>query len=227
MSTLVVFARAPAPGFCKTRLAKGIGNEAAAQLYDAMLRDTIDRVSAMKDVRKVLFAAPEQDGERVLRTYVTADWHIERQPEGDLTARLAHAFSLGGPVACIGSDAPLSPFDALEQKLGSWASDVLMGPSEDGGYWCIGMKTLRRELLEGMPWSTSAVFEESLKRTKALGLSLATLPETFDIDEPTDIPALRGALAGRPQAAPRTAAVLEALSLVQTHGMTPRIERLQ
>lgn len=210
-STLVVFARAPIPGFCKTRLAKSIGDDAAARLYEAMLRDTVQSVSAMRNVDKVLFAAPEHDGARVLRTYVSADWKVEPQPPGDLTARLAHAFSLADNVACIGTDAPCSPFAELEAALQCWTTDVIMGPAHDGGYWCIGMRRANHALLEGMPWSTNTVASESLARSKRLGLSVATLPWTIDVDEAADITQLRAELADA--RAPHTARALLELRL--------------
>jgi rSAM/selenodomain-associated transferase 1 len=211
-ATLIVFARAPVPGFCKTRLAKGIGAEAAAKLYEAMLRDTIAGVSAIEGIRKVLYAAADNEGPRVLREFVGPDWAIDTQPDGDLTARLVHAFDRVGPVACIGTDAPTSPFDALGHALHHWSADALMGPTTDGGYWCIGMRRIERALLDGMPWSTDQVASETLKRTQALGLSLQQLPMASDVDEAADLAGLRASLAGDPERAPRTAAVLQGLA---------------
>jgi uncharacterized protein len=182
VNTIVVFARQPIPGKCKTRLAAVIGAIEAARLYEAMLHDTIVQVSALKDVQRILFSdgdLPTPDG-----------WRAVAQPQSDLSERLAHAFTLATDVICIGSDAPCAPFTALQTPM---QSDVVMGPSRDGGYWAIGMRSLKRALLDHMPWSTSEVASETLKRTRALGLTLSLLPPTFDVDEASDLEVLRSA----------------------------------
>ncbi len=70
-------------------------------------------------------------------------------------------------------------------------TDVVMGPSRDGGYWAIGMREARPALLDNMPWSTPHVASETLKRTQTLGLTLSLLPQTFDVDEAADLETLR------------------------------------
>ncbi len=206
---LCMFARAPLPGRCKTRLAATIGDDAAAELYEALLLDTMARLSAIEDARKVLLAATEHDGVAVLGKMAPPGWDVVPQHTGDLTARLVDAFGTlgagGATVICVGSDAPFVATDALAVALHDEAHDVMVGPSRDGGYWAIGMRRLVRELLVDMPWSSDQVTPETLKRCQKLGLSVAFLPESFDVDDVSDLEELRRASAAAPDIAPRGA----------------------
>jgi rSAM/selenodomain-associated transferase 1 len=214
MPTLCMFARAPLPGRCKTRLAAVIGDDAAAALYEALLRDTLANLSAITEARLVLLAAPEHGGVAVLTRFAPTGWEVVPQHPGDLTARLVDAFTrLGGgaPMICVGSDAPLVPVDALQIALADSEHDVVVGPSRDGGYWAIGMRGLHRELLEDMPWSSDRVTSETLARCQRLGLAVRLLPESFDVDEAGDLEVLARAVAANPEKAPHSAAWLSVL----------------
>lgn len=207
-----MFARAPLPGRCKTRLAAAIGPEAAAQLYEALLRDTLANLSAVSEARRVLLAAQEHDGVAILERLAPPGWEVVPQATGELSERLIEAFaSLGdgeAPMICVGSDAPFVSADALRVALADDGYDVVIGPSRDGGYWAIGMRRLVRELLADMPWSSNQVTRETLARCHRLGLTVRFLPESFDVDEEGDLGELRRAIADRPELAPRTAAWL-------------------
>ncbi|MGH7426495.1 MAG: TIGR04282 family arsenosugar biosynthesis glycosyltransferase, partial [Candidatus Methylomirabilales bacterium] len=74
--------------------------------------------------------------------------------------------------------------------------DLVLGPSEDGGYYLIGLRTLYRELFEDMPWSTAQVVPETFRRAEGQGLKVAVLPPWFDIDTPKDLEQLEASLAG-------------------------------
>jgi hypothetical protein len=98
----------------------------------------------------------------------------------------------------IDSDTPTLPVGLLENAVTLVASgdpDLVLGPSEDGGYYLIGLRRLRPELFEGMPWSTPAVFEETLRRADALGLRTAQLDSWYDVDTAIDLARLTAELA--------------------------------
>lgn len=164
-----VMARAPVPGQCKTRLARTLGDEAAAHLYDAMLRDTLDAVAAI-DAHRVILAACENDGVATLSALAPPGFDVVPQRSGDLGARLGGAFRdllMGAaPVVVVGSDAPLAPLTAIRPALAAQraAPWVLAGPTDDGGYWSIAMPVLVPTVFEGIPWSTAQVLEETRAR---------------------------------------------------------------
>jgi hypothetical protein len=88
--------------------------------------------------------------------------------------------------------------------------DVVLGPTEDGGYYLIGMRVPAPALFESMPWSTPAVLGRTLERAQRLGLRVACLPTWFDVDTGADLERLRVELEAAPGVWPRhTRAFLE------------------
>jgi hypothetical protein len=97
----------------------------------------------------------------------------------------------------IDSDTPTLPTHCLQQAIDLLAKpvvDAVVGPSADGGYYLIGIRALYRDLFIDMPWSTSAVLPETVRRAQALGLKVGWLPEWFDVDTPADFARLRTTL---------------------------------
>jgi glycosyltransferase A (GT-A) superfamily protein (DUF2064 family) len=81
---------------------------------------------------------------------------------------------------------------------------VVIGPSDDGGYYLIGLRVLHRDLFDNMPWSTAAVAPETQKRATAKGLKVAWLPPWFDIDTAEDLRRLQATLARTTATEPRS-----------------------
>src|SRR5215467_14575969 len=140
-------ARAPVPGRCKTRLAAAVGPARAADIYRAMLLDTLARFELTGAARCVVMAAPEDDGERVLGAIVPPRWETVPQEGAGLGARLASAFRTlgagGDAVALVSSDSPTVPIEQVREALARTREPrrALVGPCEDGGYYLIGLTT--------------------------------------------------------------------------------------
>jgi len=211
---LLIFAREPVPGRVKTRLARIIGDEGAAELYRAMLDDVIGMACGLEGIRPLLFWAADQGR---LPAYSTAERCESYLQQGaNLGERMAQAFSVAfaaGIRSCciIGTDAPDLPpafirqaFDLLEHD----GADTVFGPAHDGGYYLLGLRELYRGLFNDIAWSTPTVLSASLDRAKALGLRTRLLPLWYDIDTFDDLERLTTA-----PDAPRlaTRAVLERL----------------
>jgi hypothetical protein len=95
----------------------------------------------------------------------------------------------------IASDSPqiqpaviAAAFDALA------ASDVVLGRVHDGGYYLIGQRGFG-EIFEDVPMSTASAAEALIARAAALGLRVAEVPATFDVDIEDDLALLRAHLA--------------------------------
>jgi uncharacterized protein len=223
-----VMARAPLPGRCKTRLLAAHGAEWVADLYAAMLRDTLDGLQSVTADEYVVFVAPvpaapgeeaDEDARTklafdVLARHVPAPWELVAQQGEDLGARVEHAFGVmferGASYALLsGSDAPSFPTEPLAEAFADEAlatqREVLVGPSEDGGYYAIGMARLEPRLVRDIPWSTPAVMETTRLRCTELGLPLRELPKWYDVDEPSDVMKLLDEVRKHPERAPRTA----------------------
>jgi len=192
---LIIFAREPIAGRVKTRLAASIGDQVAAELYEAMLRDVIKTAEQLKDVETVVFWACE--GKKL--PFLAEQYRCTSrcQCKGDLGQRMQAAFDdmfASGCAACciIGSDAPDLPLSYIQDAyrlLETLQSDVVLGPSRDGGYYLLGMRQARAELFTGIPWSSAAVRECTLRAARDSGLTVALLDEWQDIDTEEDLEA--------------------------------------
>lgn len=66
--------------------------------------------------------------------------------------------------------------------------DIVIGPTEDGGYYLIGMNKIHNDLFTPMPWSTSELLKATIKTVGDLDLSVKLLPVLKDLDHEEDIP---------------------------------------
>src|SRR5690242_14496684 len=156
---IVVFAKAPRPGFVKTRL--GLEPTAAAALYTEFVRQTLTMVSSLRS---------EADLELCLDTPCAAwtEFLIPRtiQHVGDLGVKLHAALerglAVGHPqVVIVGSDSPTLPLDYLRFLL-NCTTDVALGPTIDGGYYGIACRRVKAEMFAGIRWSSSEALIDTI-----------------------------------------------------------------
>lgn len=129
------------------------------------------------------------------------------QADGDLGDRLREAFKgIFGDgferAAILGADSPTLPAELIRSGLAAVRDrDVALGPTEDGGYYLVAVRRIAWpravELFREIPWSTGAVFQETLERADAAGLTTRILDGWYDIDRPEDLVAARRDAAGR------------------------------
>ena len=193
--TLVIFAKAPRPGTVKTRLARDIGDAEAAHLYRTLGRSVVDPLRT-GPWRTVVRFAPADAHAEIAAWLGTEALTLRPQPEGDLGARMHHAFveafAAAPPpagVCLVGTDAPeLSRtlvHEAFERLEGG--DDVVLGPAEDGGYYLIALAAPRASLFDSIPWSTDRVLPLTRERIRAAGLVASELRVLNDIDDLGDL----------------------------------------
>lgn len=191
---LIVFARHPVPGRVKTRLTPPLSPAEAARLYECMLRDVLTKTAPLAGVARLLFYAEEPGALPFFRELVPAVPLFPQRGE-DLGIRMLTAFretfSLGyREVAIIGSDSPDLPLVHIEAafaRLADGRTDAVFGPSEDGGYYLIGLTAPHEALFTGIPWSTENVLAESLARGEDAGLTISLAPVWHDVDTADDL----------------------------------------
>ncbi|HQU42760.1 MAG TPA: TIGR04282 family arsenosugar biosynthesis glycosyltransferase [Pirellulales bacterium] len=195
-----IFAKYWQPGRVKTRLAGQIGAVAAAELHRACLDTLLRRFAHLGDRRVLAFTPPE--ARQAFADLAGRAWQAEPQCEGDLGDRIeahfATAFARGATrVVLIGSDSPTLP-DALvvEAFERLKRADAVVGPSDDGGYYLIGLARPLDGLFRGLAWSTPQVFRQTLERLDAAGSKREILAPWYDIDTPSDFERLKSELAG-------------------------------
>ena len=209
MNTIAVaiMAKAPRPGAVKTRLCPPLLAAEAAALYRCFLLDKIAAVQALSGVRPMVAYTPDEAQAEF--AVLAPDFALVPQRGPDLGARLhttlASLLAAGHPGAiAVDSDTPTLPREFLQQAVDCLTGpgpDVVLGPTEDGGYYLIGVRAANRELFDDMPWSTSAVLEITLRRAAAAGLQTVCTPAWFDVDTPDDLRRLRTVLDGGRSAA--------------------------
>ncbi len=218
MNQLSVFAKYWQPGQVKTRLAATVGGATAARIYQHGLQLTLRRFSALADRRSVVVWPPGHDTE--WKSLLGASWALEFQTPGDLGERMRQffqqAFERGSQrVVLIGSDSPTLPVDHIHQALAALEShDVVLGPSDDGGYYLIGMKQPLIELFENISWSSPQVWQQTLDAARRYHRRLASLPAWYDVDTVDQLPRLQQELAAWP-----TDATANALSRLTAKAM--------
>jgi glycosyltransferase A (GT-A) superfamily protein (DUF2064 family) len=227
---LLIAAREPTPGMTKTRLGATIGMARAAALYRAFLLDLAARFTPRPDVDWGFdvgwaFTPPEIDFTATLEQIgcgrPPAAVRLVPQEGDGWGARQANLLRWGAErgyasVVLIASDSPQVSLAVVRVAFAALAcSDLALGRTLDGGYYLIGMRGYH-DVLSGVPMSTASAADALLARAATLGLGVAELPETFDIDEEADLEHLRAALAPDGALAPATWAALQELGLATT-----------
>ncbi len=193
---IIIFAKAPLPGFAKTRLIPTLGEAGAARLAERMLRHTVMEV-LKADVGIVELCVTPAPDDPQWQSFYDPSWQVDWQPqgEGDLGARLARAAQRAlaeqDTVLLIGTDCPrLSRDHLLHAAARLQSNDTVIIPSTDGGYVLLGLKQYHPRVFQGISWSTDSVAFETLCQIGALGWTVAQLPMLRDIDESADLAAL-------------------------------------
>ncbi|MEO5845559.1 MAG: TIGR04282 family arsenosugar biosynthesis glycosyltransferase [Caldimonas sp.] len=191
-TTVIVMAKAPVPGFVKTRLIPTLGADGAAALADRLLHATVAQVIAA-DIGPVdLCCAPDPAHPAFARYLTSAAIDLSDQGEGDLGARMTRAFERslrnGTCAVMIGTDAPALDAAMLARAALALSDvDAVFVPAFDGGYALIGLRRAAPSLFDEMPWSTPAVMERTRERLAAAGMTHIELPAVADIDEAADL----------------------------------------
>ena len=208
---VIVFARTPAAGRVKTRLIGRLTAQQAAELHQAMITDTAAMAATLPLAaqRRILFS--EAPAPMALPKSI----EVGRQTEGDLGARLVAAiegaFAEGAEKAIVlGSDSPhLPPARILEAVAALDTADLVLGPTDDGGYYLVGCRAGRFSpaVFVGVEWGSARVFQQTCAAAATAGLAVASLAPWYDLDEWKDL--MR--FAREAAAAPCTRALLDAL----------------
>lgn len=192
---LVVLAKAPLPGLAKTRLARTIGNDAAAAVARQLLEHTL--ATAQRSGLAATLCGSPAEHPLLAELAAHAGLTLTAQVEGDLGMRLsdaiAQALQAHDAVLVIGSDCPGLTVQHLQAAVAELERhDAVFYPALDGGYTLIGVRQNPAGLFQRMPWSTCEVMPETLRRMSALGWRIWSGEALADIDIAEDLVHLPG-----------------------------------
>ena len=197
---LIVVAKKPSPGQTKTRLCPPLTPVEAADLYACFLLDTLDTMRKVPGVRYTIGFLPEEEQEWFRQ--LAPQMQLVCQQGASLGERLDHLLTqalAGGSTRAVvmDSDSPTLPACYLSQAFDRLTdSDVVLGPTQDGGYYLIGVKQPQPHLLRQVQMSTPSVLADTLALAEATGLTVSLLPAWYDIDTIDDLCQLDREIAG-------------------------------
>lgn len=195
---IAVMAKAPRVGEAKTRLVPPLSAREAAGLSSCFIRDATENIAAAAQHAAIegYIAHSPPGAEAEFAALAPAGTGLLPSRRGGLGASLCDAaedlLSAGYGAAClINSDSPTLPTARLvdaARALEHPGDRIVLGPAEDGGYYLIGLKQAHARLFDDIAWSTPLVFEQTLERSREIGIEPVVLPVWYDVD---DIESLR------------------------------------
>lgn len=204
LCALAIMAKAPRPGKVKTRLSPPLTPDEAAAINTCFLRDTTANIATLAvngACAGVISYTPVGD-EHLFEGLLPPEYQLVPQRGGDFGERLLTTaqdlFACGFSSVClIDSDSPTVPREAFAMAVDALQKPgdrIVLGPSQDGGYYLIGMKQAHPAPFENITWSTASVFAETVTAIQRMDVELVTLPLWYDVDDATTLSVLRAEL---------------------------------
>ena len=190
---LILFVKAPRIGSIKTRLARDIGRFEAWRFYRETTDLMVERLTRGPQWRTVLAVTPDQFAERA--GFWPASIPRIAQGAGDIAIRMTRAFEAmpPGPAVLVGADIPALTRGRIAEAFRLLRrSDLVFGPSSDGGFWLVGTRQARlmRRMFRNVRWSSENTLSDTLAN---VGLhKVALLDPLTDIDTGAEYRAWKG-----------------------------------
>lgn len=184
--------KTPRLGTVKTRMQPQLTPAQSLQLYRAMGRDLITQHVNQGAYQSFVSYWPA-DGLDEMRAWLGEEGEYLLQTEGDLGKKMGDTFqdrlAAGFEKVCIiGSDLPTIDSKIIKRAYDLLdASDVVLGPTDDGGYYLIAMKYPHRSIFEAVAWSSEMVLKSTLHNAAAANLKVELLEKLSDIDSYTEV----------------------------------------
>jgi rSAM/selenodomain-associated transferase 1 len=187
--SIAIFAKAPVPGYAKTRLIRALGAQGAAALAERLIRRIVAEAVVALPGGVTLWCAPDAGHPLFRELAASHGVRLAIQQGGDIGARMAHAFLVTrGPLMLVGADCPsLDAGRLLQVAQQLEQADLVIDPAEDGGYGLIAGRALPAGLFAGVAWSSGLVMEQTKQRAEQLGLRLTEGLMLRDLDTPEDL----------------------------------------
>ena len=195
---MAIMAKAPRAGKVKTRLSPPLTLEQSAALNICFLKDTAEELAGVAGAEAMVCYTPVGD-EAAFDGLLPEHFKLVAQRGDKFGERLLAAaediLACGyGSVCLIDSDSPTVPTSAFQQAVEELTNEgdrIVLGPSQDGGYYLIGLKHAHAAVFENITWSTASVCEETMERAREAGLEVVLLPLWYDVDDGASLAVLR------------------------------------
>ena len=188
---VLIFSKAPFPGYCNTRLAATMGTVGAARLQVHLLRRALT-TAAESGLDCSLWCAPDCAHPALLRLRRRYGVPLHRQGRGDLGRRMSFAVRRvlkRAPAALVvGTDCPAMTAHVLHQAAATLTqgADAVFVPAEDGGFVLAGLRRPAPNLFRGVDWGGKHVMAQTRRRARRLEMCWRELPALWDLDDRRD-----------------------------------------
>jgi uncharacterized protein len=212
---LGIMTKAPEPGKVKTRLTPPLTPVESAEINKCFLRDLGQAITSAAESSPGIGVGvyTPKGSESAYADILPPEFLLLPQRGTDFGERLIFAaedlFTVGFESVClINSDSPTVPassFASAANELAKAGERIVLGPSDDGGYYLIGLKKPNRMLFEEIDWSTERVFQQTMARAAEIGIEVKLLPTGFDVDDGVTLQRLWSEIAEENSASPSIA----------------------
>jgi len=188
---IIIMTKVPLAGAVKTRLHPVLSPEECAALAAAFLQDAFGKAQTV--CSKTIIAISPFDELDKLKNILHSEPLFIEQNGADLGERMFNAFQFAfignsDAVVMIGTDSPTFPADYIEQAFENLkTADAVLGKTADGGFYLIGLRRVKKEIFEGVEWSSPQTFEQTKRNITRLNFNLREIPVWYDVDEPEDL----------------------------------------
>ncbi len=186
---LVLFAKAPIAGQVKTRLTTDCSQQQAADIAEILLKESLAK--AIRYWPGKVYLSIWQFEQHPFIVSLLEQFNVELllQSTGDLGEKMQKTFDqFGYPAAIMGCDAPLVTQETFKHTYKALsAGENAIGPSEDGGYYLIGLSQPAPVLFDGVSWGGSSVLAQTLTLASIGKIELVKLRESYDVDRWDDV----------------------------------------
>ena len=184
---LYLFAKAPVTGRVKRRMCPPLNLAQAALLAMALLEYTTRVVEQGWLGRKVLNVAPDLSHAAFLTYQQGLKWQTRVQLQADLGERMTEVLLEGiqtsGAAVVLGTDIPTLDVAILGEAFQRLqAGQQVVGPSQDGGFYLLGLREMPVGLFDGIEWGGVEVYARLMGNARELGVELQVLPTLSDCD---------------------------------------------
>ena len=188
---LIIFAKAPIAGYCKTRLIPTLGQQGAAELQEELNKHCIQRLCTTPLCPTQLWCSPDSLHPSFQSLSKEYSLNLQVQQGNGLGARMYHAMSNQQTpyTIIICTDCPVMTQDYIEQAISELhkGMSTVIGPAEDGGYVLLGLQHIEPSLFQNINWGSGQVFYQTCQQLAALDISWQQIKTLWDVDNGLDL----------------------------------------
>lgn len=201
--------KVPSAGNVKTRMQPFLSEVQSEEFATELLKDAEKKVLKTKHASIIAYSPANQ--KKRLKAILQHEHLLIDQAGKNLGDRMMNAFRFGfgqgfDAIVMIGTDSPTFPSESIEEAFEQLenGTDLVLGESEDGGFYLIGLNTAYPNLFEGVDWDSNYTFERTMKNAERFGMVEGLVSPWYDVDLPEDLERLKDELAQKPDLAPHT-----------------------